>query len=73
MSKIIAGNIQIAEKDVERLFQEVKDNYQGLGFWSTQQTEDKSDDKFVLPNGLILDNKLGHRWLDFNSGDNEKA
>lgn len=71
MSKVIAGSIEIAEEDVERFFQEVKDNHSALGFWDSQSTTDKSDDVFVLPNGLRLANNLGHRWLDFN--DSSKA
>lgn len=69
MSKVIAGSIEIAEEDVERFFQEVKDNHKQLGFWDSQSTTDKADDQFVLPNGLRLDNSLGHRWLDFNNSD----
>lgn len=73
MSKIIAGNIKIAENDVERLFQEVKDNHDGLGFWSTRDTADKSDDWFVMPNGLILDRELARRWINFYNTHDSKA
>jgi len=73
MSKVIAGNIKIAEKDVERLFKEVKANHQGMGFWLKKDPLDLTDDEFVMPNGLILDKVLGRRWLTFYKANDTKA
>lgn len=59
--------IEIAEADIQRFFQSVKEQTTDLGFWDSRSTTVKSDDKFVLPNGIRLSHELGLKWIEFNN------